>query len=306
MCQTQANFSKKESKINKVGGLKTKGIAKKSRFDKPLVSIITPVFNGQRYLEQTIQSVLGQTYDNIEYIIIDGGSTDGTLEIIKKYDSRLDYWESKNDSGMYEAINKGLKFTSGDILAYLNSDDLYYPETVGIVVDYFQKHSDTELVYGNCDFIGPHGEFLYNYCYPKYKWQSYVCCNSSSLAQPTTFWRRSIHQKIGYFDILFKYTGDFDFYAKAGKCCRFSGVKKTLSRFRLHSAAISVTSGKRIKDENDMVHKRYVQINKLFQLFLKYRLYLQIKLLNFPLMIKKAYFRIKGVDFNKPLLRKIK
>lgn len=198
---------------------------------------------------------------------------------------------------MYDAINKGIKAASGIILAYLNSDDLYYPETVGIVVDYFQKHQDIELVYGNCDFIGPNGEFLYNYRYPKYKWQSYVCSDSSSLAQPATFWRSSIHQKIGYFDTLFKYAGDFDFYARAGKCCRFSGVKKTIARFRLHNSAISVNSGKRIKDENDMVHKRYIHINKLFQHFLKYRLFLQIKLLNLPLMLKKAYLRFRGVDF---------
>lgn len=266
---------------------------KKSKAGNLLVSIITPVLNGNAYLEQTIQSVLGQTYENIEYIVIDGGSTDGSLDTIKKYKDRIGCWLSEADSTMYEAINKGIKVASGDILAYLNSDDLYYPDTVEVVVDYFHKHPDTELVYGNCDFIGPKGELLYNYRYPKYKWQAYACFNSSSLAQPATFWRSSIHQKIGYFDTQFKYSGDFDFYAKAGKSCRFSRINKTIAKYRWHNATMTSILGKLIKNENTIVNKKYVCINKLRQLFLKFWLYLQIKLLNLPLMLKKAYFRIK-------------
>ncbi|MDD5560583.1 MAG: glycosyltransferase family 2 protein [Candidatus Omnitrophica bacterium] len=270
----------------------------KSNSANPLVSIITPVLNGNAYLGQAIQSVLGQTYGNIEYIIIDGGSTDGSLDTIKKYATRIKYWLSEPDCSMYAAINKGIRAASGSILAYLNSDDLYYPETVETVVDYFRKHPDTELVYGNCDFIGSNGELLYNYRYPKYKWQAYVCFNSSSLAQPATFWRNSVHQKIGYFNTLFKYAGDFDFYAKAGKCCRFLRINKTLARYRCHNATMSATLGKIIEDENGIVHKRYVHVNKLCQLFSKIWLYLRIKSLNLPLMFKKTYFYIKRVDFS--------
>jgi len=273
-------------------------LTKKSKVNKPLVSIITPVLNGNKYLEQTIQSVIDQAYGNIEYIIIDGGSTDGSLDTIKKYEDKIDHWLSEPDSTMYTAINKGIKVASGVILAYLNSDDLYYPETVGVAVNYFQKHPDTELVYGNCSFIGPKGEFLYNYHYPKYKWQAYACFNSSSLAQPATFWRSSIHQKIGYFDASFKYAGDFDFFARAGKCCCFSRINKTLAKYRCHNATMSATLGKIIKDENSMIYKRYANISKLRKLFLNLWLYLRIKLLNFPLMLKKIYFYIKGVDFH--------
>ena len=95
------------------GGLRTKGYFKKSYDDKPLISIITVVFNGERYLEQTIQSVIDQTYDNVEYIIIDGGSTDGTLDIIKKYEDKIDYWVSEKDNGIYDAMNKGIKVCYG-------------------------------------------------------------------------------------------------------------------------------------------------------------------------------------------------
>ena len=107
------------------GGLRTKGYYKKSYEDKPLISIITVVYNGEKYLEETILSVINQTYDNVEYIIIDGGSTDGTIDIIKKYNDNIDYWVSEKDRNMYDGINKGLKIASGDIVASLNSDDFY-------------------------------------------------------------------------------------------------------------------------------------------------------------------------------------
>ena len=105
------------------GGLRTQGYFKKSYDDKPLISIITVVFNGEKYLEQTIQSVINQTYDNVEYIIIDGGSADGTLDIIKKYEKQIDYWVSEEDTGIYDAMNKGGSLAVGDFLLWLNADD---------------------------------------------------------------------------------------------------------------------------------------------------------------------------------------
>jgi glycosyltransferase involved in cell wall biosynthesis len=108
------------------GGLRTKGYFKKSFADKPLITVITVVFNGEKHLEQTIQSVINQTYENVEYIIIDGGSTDGTLDIIKKYEEKIDYWVSEGDSGIYDAMNKGLNFSNGDFTLMLNADDYFY------------------------------------------------------------------------------------------------------------------------------------------------------------------------------------
>ena len=105
------------------GGLRTKGYFKKSYEDKPLISIVTVVFNGEEFLEETIQSVINQTYDNVEYIIIDGGSTDGTVDIIKKYEDRIDYWVSEKDSGIYDAMNKGTQLVSNGYTYYLGADD---------------------------------------------------------------------------------------------------------------------------------------------------------------------------------------
>jgi len=121
------------------GGLRTKGYFKKTFEDKPLISIITVVFNGEKHLEQTIQSVLQQTYDNVEYIILDGGSTDGTCDIIKKYENQIDYWVSGKDAGLYDAMNRGVKLVFGDFVNFLNADDTIY---VKDAVENIVKHID--------------------------------------------------------------------------------------------------------------------------------------------------------------------
>lgn len=114
----------KKIKIRLEGGLRTNGFRKTSKIGRPLVNIITVVRNDEKYLEETIKSVINQTYDNVEYIIMDGGSTDGTLEIIKKYESYIDYWASENDKGIYDAMNKGMDLASGDFINNLNIGDL--------------------------------------------------------------------------------------------------------------------------------------------------------------------------------------
>jgi len=275
------------------GGLKNRGVVKTLRNDKPLVSIVTPVFNGKLFLEQTIQSIIAQTYENIEYIIIDGGSTDGTLEVIKKYEDKIDFWLSEHDSGMYEAINKGLKIASGDILAYLNSDDLYYPDSIKIATEYFSKHPDTELIYGNLDYIGPRNDFLYTYRSPKFRWSNFVSMDTSSIPQPASFWRSTIHKKIGYFDVVLKMCADFDFYGKAGKCCRIDRIKIALARYRIHGAQLTVLQGHRNKEEVGIIHKRYLGSGRIWRRILNVCFLLQLKLLNLDIIFKKACFIFK-------------
>jgi len=115
------------------GGFRTKGYYKKSYENKPLICVVTVVFNGEEHLEQTIESVLNQSYDNVEYIIIDGGSTDGTLDIIKKYEDAIDYWISEPDRGIYDAMNKGISLASGEFVGFLNADDWYNIDTLSLV-----------------------------------------------------------------------------------------------------------------------------------------------------------------------------
>jgi len=275
------------------GGLKTRGVAKRSIEGKPLVSIVTPVFNGRMYLEQTIQSVIGQTYDNVEYIVVDGGSTDGSIEIIRKYEKKIDYWLTESDSGMYEAINKGLESASGDILAYINCDDLYYPDSVKMAVEYFKTHLSTELIYGNCDFIGAKGNFLYTYRYPKFRFEHFISLNVSSIPQQATFWRKDTHEKIGYFDTTFKLCGDFDFYAKAGKNCRIDHLNAALARYRLHGKSLTALQGHRNREEVNMIHIKYDNRNRVWRMIHRWKFTLQLKLLNMQGTLKRAYLRAR-------------
>ncbi len=117
------------------GGLRNKGFLKESYKDRPLISIVTVVFNSERYLEETILSVINQSYDNIEYIIIDGGSSDGTLDIIKKYENKINYWLSEKDSGIYEAMNKGIDLVTGDWVNFVNSSDTLNKNAYDVIFD---------------------------------------------------------------------------------------------------------------------------------------------------------------------------
>lgn len=126
----------------------------------PLVSIITPSFNQAEFLEATIQSVLGQDYPRIEYSIVDGGSTDGSVDVIKAYEQRLAWWVSEKDQGQTDAINKGFARAKGEILAWINSDDTYNPGAVGSAVKYLMEHPEIALVYSDCNYINEKGEVI--------------------------------------------------------------------------------------------------------------------------------------------------
>ena len=151
-CEKQTLLAKTGSQT---GGLRTQGYCKQSYGSAtgkdfcPLVSIITVVYNNDRYLAATIDSVIEQSYRNIEYIVIDGGSTDGTLDIIRQYADRIDYWISEPDNGLYDAMNKGIALARGEIIGILNSDDLYFADTVAQVVSAYLQHDSSTVIYGS-------------------------------------------------------------------------------------------------------------------------------------------------------------
>jgi len=232
----------------------------------PLFSIITVCKNSAAYIEGCIQSVLDQSYQNMEYIIIDGGSIDGTIDIIKKYSDRLTYWVSERDTGMYNAVNKGLAKISGDIIAYINSDDYYLPNSLAVAASFFENNKDIDLIYGDMHVTDSDGKVIYCRKYPSFRWLLFASMNYSTIGQPSSFWRRKVHDKVGYFDETMRMAGDHDFYAKVGHVCKVKHVDHIFAALRLHKMSLTETSMDVSVQEVKAIHRRYMASNQLLRM----------------------------------------
>lgn len=179
----------------------------------PRASIVTPSYNQAEYLEETINSVLSQEYPNLEYIIIDGGSTDGSVDIIKKYERFLRYWVSEPDEGQSHAINKGWQRATGDIIAYLNSDDLYLPGTIAASVEQLRKHPETDLIYGNATHIDTAGKLLHRARPGPFSLDRLL--HSCFIPQPAVFMRRSLYERVGPLSQSINFTMDYEYWLRA-------------------------------------------------------------------------------------------
>ena len=247
------------------GGLRTKGYFKKSYENKPLISIITVVYNGEKYLEETIQSAINQTYDNVEYIIIDGGSTDGTLEIIKKYEDKIDYWVSEKDSGIYDAMNKGIDLTSGEWINFMNAGDSFFD--TGIMQNIFQNTSyeNIHVIYGNTKFV--YDENTSKISIPKSKCHKY----HHQFVHQSAFIYTKIQKKYK-FDTSFKIAGDSDFFTKIFNLgYKFLHINNTISIFA-HGGISSSFSWQSIKEDIYIGTKynKYFKYLYLYQIIMKY------------------------------------
>ncbi|HTE24071.1 glycosyltransferase family 2 protein [Flavitalea sp.] len=214
----------------------------------PKISIITPSYNQGRYIEQTITSVLTQNYPNLEYIIIDGGSSDETIEIIKRYQHQLTYWVSEKDNGQGDAINKGLRKASGDIVAWLNSDDWYEKDALITVGNCWLKNQPFDVFQGEARFYFEDDEgknFVTTYNEGatlerllKY-WSYDKDCNPP---QPSVFIRRSLFEQLGLLDTHFHYAMDYDLWLKMVTTGhKFYYEPKLLSNYRFHNTSKSGT-----------------------------------------------------------------
>ena len=200
-----------------------------------LVSIITPSFNQSAYLEQTILSVLNQDHSNIEYIVIDGASTDNSVDIIKKYGSKLAYWVSEKDNGQADAINKGFARATGDIVAWLNSDDYYLAGTISAVVKVFEENPDVVLVYGNMLAVDEHGKTFNILNYKQLTLEDLLCFQI--IGQPAVFMRRSALQKTGGLDSTFHFLLDHHLWIRLAQQGMILHVDQTWAAARYHSEA---------------------------------------------------------------------
>jgi glycosyltransferase involved in cell wall biosynthesis len=212
------------------------------------ISIITPSYNQAAYLEQTIQSVINQNYPAIEYIIIDGGSTDDSVEVIQKYSSHFAYWVSEKDRGQSDAINKGLKLATGDIVCWLNSDDLFEPNTLNTIAQFFNKNTDAKFIYGDGLIFHENGKKRDFHCRPG-KVNKEMLSRCDPLQQPSTFWRRKIHNEIGFIDESLGFTMDWDFFMRIALKYEMHYLPITFSRYRIHDAHKTGVGGERRSKE---------------------------------------------------------
>jgi glycosyltransferase involved in cell wall biosynthesis len=221
----------------------------------PKLSIITPSYNQAQYLEHTILSVLQQNYEALEFIIIDGGSTDGSLEVIRKYENQLAFWVSESDRGQAHALNKGLERATGEIVAYLNSDDLYLPGAFAAVVNYFRDHPECEWLCGDTLMFGQEQEdVLISAEVPRSA--AHALSWAYRAPQPGMFWKRELLRE--GFDDRWRYCFDHELYVRlllAGYKCEHLPV--TLAAYRLHPTSKTVAEGDLFDREFDQIAQLY-------------------------------------------------
>jgi len=205
--------------------------------DLPRVTIVTPSFNQGKYLEATILSVLNQDYPNIEYIVIDGGSTDGSVDVIKRYQNRLAYSISEPDRGQSHAINKGFEHATGDIFNWLNSDDLLMPSAVKIAVHYLMKKTDVGMVYGDRIIIDIKGNFLDLIQSPSFNPKAMLY--NLRIPQETVFFRRRFWDELKGVDEALNYCMDYDLWIRLNKVTRIYHIPFVLGAYRTHPSAKS-------------------------------------------------------------------
>lgn len=219
------------------------------------ISIITPSFNQGKYIEQTINSILDQNYPNLEYIIIDGGSTDNSIEIIKKYEKHLTYWISEPDKGQSDAINKGLKIATGDVVNWLNSDDYYEKSTIKFISEKFQDPTVKVVcaksrLFNEKETVGnsPGTDWYPDNLEKTIGW--------ARIDQPETFFRKSAFDKVGYLNTSLRYLMDREWWIRYLLIFGLDGIVDTeeiLVNFRLHDTSKTVTAGKEFQKEHDAI-----------------------------------------------------
>jgi len=218
-------------------------------------SVITPSFRQGRFIERTIQSVLSQNITKMEYIICDGGSDDETLEILGRYDQKI-RWVSESDNGQSDAVNKGISMTKGDIIAWINSDDIYYPGAFAIAKKIFEAHPEIQVIYGDADWIDEYDQILQPF--PTERWNYKRLIETCYLCQPAVFFRRTLIENFGNLNPQLEYCMDYELWLRCGKYINFEYVPQKLAGSRMYST--NKTLSKRLPahyEINEMLKNKF-------------------------------------------------
>jgi glycosyltransferase involved in cell wall biosynthesis len=220
------------------------------------VSIITPSLNQARFIERTIQSVLAQQWNPLEHIVVDGGSTDGTVDILRNYDDHLQ-WVSEPDKGQSDAVNKGIRTATGDVIGWLNSDDVYYPGAVKHAVEFFAAHPQVDAVYGMADYIADDDSIID--AYPSEPWDFPRLKDVCFVCQPALFFRQSVFKKHGYLDTDLHYCMDYEYCLRLGRAgVHFGYLEAKLAGARMYVGNKTISNTLKARAEvNDMFRRRF-------------------------------------------------
>ena len=222
----------------------------------PKISLITPSYNQGQYLENTLKSVLDQNYPNLEYIVIDGGSQDHSVDIIEKYSSQLTYWISEPDQGQTDALQKGFSKATGDILGWLCSDDILQPNTLSEVAQFFGKNPDAQIVYGDSLWIDPKGNLIRPR--KEHSFSRYILLYSHNfISQPSTFWTRQVYEQVGGLDSKFDVAMDADLWLRFSEVAELHHVQKLWSCMRIYPEQKTYRLFERREAEKKQLRERY-------------------------------------------------
>ena len=234
----------------------------------PTISIVTPSFNQGQFVEEGIRSVLNQGYPQLEYVVIDGGSSDGSAEIIRQYEDRLTYWVSEPDQGQYDAINKGFAKTTGEIMAWLNSDDKYTPWTFSLVADIFSSYPEVDWITsvhpirwnerGDAVAVDFTGGFSRPSFFKGANFPEKGSYGRRWIQQESTFWRRSLWERAGgRLDTSLQLAGDFELWARFFQLSELCGIRALLGGFREHGNQLSVHRRSQYMNECEQTLRSY-------------------------------------------------
>lgn len=234
--------------------------------DLPTISIVTPSFNQAHFVVQTVRSVLLQRYPKLEYVMMDGGSTDGTVQALEPYRPWFHHYESAKDEGQADAIRRGFEHTTGEIMAYLNSDDVLAPGCFNFVAEYFRRHPNVDAIYSHRVIVNEKNIVIGYWILPRHK--NRLMIRWDLIPQETCFWRRRLYEEVGGVDASYRFAMDYDLFARFMLRGRMRRVRRFLGAFRMHTDSKSVQQLETIgKQEIQRVGKtyniRYSRLDKL-------------------------------------------